>query len=182
MRSELAKVHQLDSLTGVYNRHHFMGMAEHEFELAHTRHTALSLLIMDVDYFKQVNDSHGHQCGEMVLREIVSVCNEVLRSADVLARYGGDEFIVLLPLTIRDGANSISARLCKKMADHVMIWNDIPLQVTFSIGVVEYQADTPNLSALIAAAERALYCAKAAGGNQICSVMANPREESLKRL
>jgi len=181
-RNILLKTHQYDSLTGVYNRHHFMGIAEREFELARRKCTALSLLIMDVDYFRQVNDTYGYQCGEMVLREIIGVCKDVLRSSDVLARYGGDEFIVLLPLTVRDGANAISARLCKKMAEHGMLWKDRSVQITFSVGVVEYQADTTNLSTLIAAAERALYCAKAAGGNQVCSVVANSKEESLKRL
>lgn len=157
-----------DALTGVRNRRWFMEQAALEFERA-TRHgRPLAMVLIDVDHFKRVNDDHGHQAGDRLLVEIAQTCAMTLRRTDLLARFGGEEFIVLLPETGQREA----VRLAERMRQAVQAGlrdpqHPLQVPVTISLGVVAMSAATPTLDALIRATDQALYDAKRAGRDRV---------------
>lgn len=167
-RSRAEQLALTDALTGVRNRRWFMTQAALEFERA-TRHgRALALVLIDVDHFKRVNDEHGHQTGDRLLVEIAQTCAATLRRTDLLARFGGEEFIVLLPET----GQCEAVRLAERMRQAVQAGlrdpqHPLQVPVTISLGVVAMSAATPTLDALIRATDQALYDAKRAGRDRV---------------
>jgi diguanylate cyclase (GGDEF)-like protein len=118
---------------------------------------------MDLDHFKAVNDTHGHQHGDAVLRHVVTRLQTVLRRTDVLARYGGEEFALLLPETSTDDACLLAQRL------HTSLAQGHPLDCRMSMGATAWRGETDSLDAMLSRADAALYRAKAAGRNQTCT-------------
>ena len=158
----LAELAAYDELTGVKNRRRFREDLEMHFALASRKGDPLSLVMLDVDHFKQFNDAFGHPAGDDVLREVAATLREATRGQDVVARYGGEEFVVLLPSTDGEEALVTAERLRGRIAERG--W---PLrEVTASLGVATTGADVADASALTEAADRALYRAKRAGRNQ----------------
>lgn len=169
--AETQRLATTDHLTGLFNRHHFFALAPRELERARRYHHGVALLIIDVDYFKAINDTYGHDAGDAVLRSIAERMRRELRDADILARFGGEEFIALLPETNLTGALRVAERL--RAAIEV---SPVPLQahsvrVTISIGCAALNSISGNdrLETLIQRADRALYRAKAGGRNQVAS-------------
>lgn len=157
-----------DGLTGICNRRHFMDLAGAEFLKAGHEDLPLSVMMVDADHFKTINDRYGHASGDEVLRSIPQVAKDCVRRADVLARYGGEEFVVLLPLTGAGDAAEVAERLRAAVeALHIPATDGAVLRVTVSVGVATRQPQTPSLSALLKAADEALYRAKAAGRNRV---------------
>jgi two-component system, cell cycle response regulator len=157
-----------DSLTDLYNHRHSMELAENEFQRVGRYQESFSILMIDLDHFKQVNDEHGHQAGDGVLREIAQVLRDTLRTVDAVGRYGGEEFVAVLPHTGEDEARLTAERVRKRIAEHVFRVGDRALQVTVSVGVASYPADdVDSASTLVKAADRALYRAKEAGRNRV---------------
>ncbi|WP_294000870.1 GGDEF domain-containing protein [Sphaerotilus sp.] len=157
-----------DSLTGIRNRRCFMQAAALEFERA-TRHARpMAVVLIDVDHFKRVNDRHGHQLGDQVLVEIARSCQSTLRKTDLLARFGGEEFIVLLPETGQREAVRLADRMRMAVsADLRLPDSQRPGAVTISLGAVALSRSTPTLDLLIQAADQALYDAKRAGRDRV---------------
>ena len=122
----------------------------------------MSLVFFDLDYFKQVNDSHGHQAGSRVLAEVGKLLLRTLRSTDVPVRYGGDEFVLLLPETSKDQALEAASRICAEIAEnHFLAEADFgPVRITASIGVATFPDDAQAPEALIARADEAMYLVK----------------------
>lgn len=166
---ELEHLVQIDPLTGVFSRRHFMAMAERELANAARYHSALSVLMLDLDYFKQVNDTYGHQIGDIVLQKLGQIFKGLLREVDTVGRYGGEEFVVLLPKTELVRALEVSERL-RFTVEHCQIdlERGLPLSVTISIGVTTLKSASENIDALLARADMALYDAKRGGRNRIC--------------
>lgn len=158
-----------DDLTESYNRRHFMEVAEIEFLRARRYAVPMSVILIDADHFKRVNDTHGHQCGDMLLREIALACQGTLRGTDVIARFGGEELIVLLPQTDLTGALTMAERIRQRVARLAIQWREQRVEVTVSLGVAALRSDTPTLDALIHEADVALYDAKRSGRNRVCS-------------
>jgi diguanylate cyclase (GGDEF)-like protein len=158
-----------DSLTELYNHRHSMELLDQEFQrVGRYPEGRFSVLMIDIDHFKTVNDTHGHLAGDAVLREAAQVLREALRSVDSVGRYGGEEFIAILPHTPREEAVATADRIRKRVADHRFEIGDIRVAVTVSIGVSGYPsttADGPN--ALVSEADRALYEAKERGRNRV---------------
>lgn len=156
-----------DPLTGLYNRRGFYELAEHEIIRAHRFHRPLSLIIMDVDLLKYVNDHFGHLMGDRVLNSVSAACRSELRQVDIIARYGGDEFIALLPETSLPEALSVAERLRNRVAGiNISAENGELVRVTMTGGVADLlPGDT--LKSLIERADQALYRAKQGGKNQI---------------
>ncbi len=152
----------IDGLTGLYNRRHFMELAEGAF--AHTQRLGqqLVVLMIDVDRFKQINDVHGHAVGDRVLADVAQACREYVRPDDIVGRYGGDEFVVLIPGTVSARAAEIAAQLTGPLA---RVPGDDRMRASFtvSIGIAEC-ADCRDLPSLLARADMAMYEAKRAGG------------------
>ena len=154
-----------DALTGVYNRRYLAERVLGEVEASRRFGEPLSLLLMDIDHFKRVNDTHGHGAGDEVLRVVSRTIGDSLRRSDTLARYGGEEFVVLARGTSLPGATRLAERLRAKVADTTCIV-ERALRVTISIGVAELTAvDTDK--ALLERADAALYDAKDSGRNRV---------------
>jgi two-component system, cell cycle response regulator len=160
-----------DSLTELFNHRHSVELLANEFERVGRYHQdGMSVLMVDIDHFKKINDEHGHLVGDVVLRDVARVMRETLRTVDSVGRYGGEEFMIILPHTPRDEAWRTAERLRRTVADHVFSSSrkGTGLQVTVSVGVASYpseKVDTP--SALIRAADEALYRAKEKGRNRV---------------
>jgi diguanylate cyclase (GGDEF)-like protein len=160
-----------DSLTGVHNRRCFMQASALEFERA-TRHgRPMAIVLIDVDHFKRINDRHGHQSGDQSLIEIAQACQRTLRKTDLLARFGGEEFIVLLPETGQREAVRLAERMRAAVSSEVRLpGSGRPGGVTISLGAVAVSRSTPTLDILIQAADQALYDAKRAGRDRVHTV------------
>ena len=156
-----------DPLTGVFNRRHFFALAEEEFERAGRYGNALTVLMLDIDHFKQVNDRYGHQAGDAVLKGVVGVCVAGLRQCDLIGRYGGEEFVIMLPQTGKSEAAKVAERLQQSIANQLFPSPAGPLHVTVSIGVAQQLADGASLLTLLERADQAMYTAKLAGRNQV---------------
>jgi diguanylate cyclase (GGDEF)-like protein/PAS domain S-box-containing protein len=163
-----------DSLTHVYNRRHFLEMASHEIARSARFQRPVTLLMIDVDHFKRINDTHGHLVGDTVLLDIALKLKANLRQSDILARYGGEEFILLMPETDQVQAWLGAERLRKIIAAATFTSDSGPLSVTVSIGLSCWSANTdpntmtvlPDINDLIGKADQALYRAKHSGRNQ----------------
>jgi diguanylate cyclase len=159
-----------DDLTGVCNRRHFMLVVEREWDRARRYSTTAALLLIDADHFKRVNDVHGHLCGDELLRQIARATTNSLRQADVLARFGGEEFIVFLPHTDPLGALDVAERIRDQVERLTMLWNGTSVSTTVSIGVAPLRPELPSLDWTIHEADTALYAAKAEGRNCVRSL------------
>jgi len=155
----------LDPLTSAFNRRHFLQLVDREWSRAKRYNMDCAMLLMDVDHFKRVNDTHGHLCGDRLLREIARVSGETLRQADVLARFGGEEFAVFLPHTDPLGALDVAERIRERVEQLDFRWEERDVPVSVSLGVASLQYEHLTLDHLIHDADEALYSAKAAGRN-----------------
>ncbi len=166
---ELITLAQIDALTGLANRRHFFALAEQE--LARTRRYGgkLTVLMMDLDHFKDINDNHGHKAGDAVLARIGEVCRAVLRNVDITGRIGGEEFAMVLPETVGPAAIEVAERLREVISlSDIALENGTSLKVTASIGLVELAQDDDQINLLLNQADAALYEAKRTGRNKIC--------------
>ena len=167
-RQRMHELAMTDPLTGLRNRRHFIHWAQRELDLAQRHDLPLALLVVDVDHFKRINDTHGHAVGDQVLVEIGKRCGAALRGTDLLARWGGEEFIALLPNTPAPLALQLGDRL--RAAAAASTHPLMSAAVTVSVGVAGRAAGCAagtTLDALISAADRALYEAKHAGRDRV---------------
>ncbi len=159
---------QRDQLTQAYNRHHFWQLANAEMARVRRYKRPLSIAMLDADHFKAVNDVHGHDVGDLVLRMIVDTCHDSLRKNDVLARYGGEEFVVLLPETPLTGALAVMERVRERIeATSLELENGQRVSITVSIGLAGLSNDREDIDTLLKRADDALYAAKHAGRNRV---------------
>jgi diguanylate cyclase (GGDEF)-like protein/PAS domain S-box-containing protein len=156
-----------DHLTGVANRRTFFERAELEFERWKRAPRPLSLLYVDVDPFKAVNDEHGHAAGDAVLRQVGATLGTLLREVDLVARVGGEEFAMLLPSTGMHGALEVAELLRAEIAAQTTDVEGAPIRVTLSVGVASMEPDVASVDGLLKRADRALYAAKRAGRNRV---------------
>lgn len=168
-QQELERLSQVDALTGLANRRHFMVLAEQELARAIRYGGALSMFMMDIDHFKVVNDTYGHQTGDLVLQQLGNVCREALREIDSVGRIGGEEFAVILPQTDAAQALEVAERLRQAVADTgLALEHGLPLHFTLSIGVTTLTGSGANIDMLLGQADSALYEAKRTGRNRVC--------------
>ena len=159
---------KIDALTGAHNRAAMDEMLEREVDLAHRHQSALSMLIFDLDHFKQINDNYGHSSGDDVLRECVECANQALRSTDTLFRFGGEEFVVLLPGVNATGAALAAERLRSIVEKHVFTSRHSTIPITISVGVASLTVQD-STKTILERADKALYSAKNSGRNQVTS-------------
>ncbi len=171
LNDELKRQSRIDPLTKIANRGFFESCIEEEIQRALRYERPLSLLMMDIDHFKQVNDCHGHQAGDQVLKEVATTVRSTLRRHDAVGRYGGEEFGVLLPETIEANALVVAERCRKSVESTEIRCGEARLRVTVSVGAASLGPGVDSISTLIGRADRALYLAKHAGRNQVKSSM-----------
>lgn len=165
--AELERLATHDELTGIYNRRGFLLQAEHEFKRAQRFDRPLSLLMIDVDQFKHINDTFGHAIGDRVLVEIASRLKSKCREVDILGRIGGDEFAILLVEMGAKGAFEIAKRLRKEVANLPIRIEKVAIEGTISVGVASMSQAPADTDALLRFADRALYDAKRQGRNRV---------------
>ncbi|WP_346795520.1 GGDEF domain-containing protein [Halomonas sp. Bachu 37] len=164
---ELKGLSLQDPLTGLHNRRHFDTVFDHEYRRARQNGSHLSLLVLDVDHFKHVNDHFGHEAGDSVLVEIASMLKQHFRGLDVVCRFGGEEFVALLPSTCVDVAESRADAMLDAMAQKSLIYQGTPLgRITLSCGIATYPDHTEDPKKLLRLADEALYRAKYRGRNR----------------
>ncbi len=166
-KEKLARKARTDSLTGAFNRLALEERLQEEMNRYQRYHTGFSILMLDLDHFKRVNDNFGHQIGDRCLVEIVAKIKSKVRNVDFVARYGGEEFVVITPETDVGGALVIAEklRISVENTDFMVRGGKVPL--TVSVGVSEVKSDDQTAQDVIARADQALYDAKAAGRNQV---------------
>lgn len=157
-----------DALTGLYNHRYLQERIDREIKLADRNNDQVSLILLDLDHLKRINDSHGHRSGDAALCHVAEVMRSSVREVDICARYGGEEFVVILPQCGREDAIDVAERIREAIAS-----KSVPKvgQVTASIGVATYPAAAKNKEELIEMSDRAMYLAKAAGRNRVRTLM-----------
>jgi diguanylate cyclase (GGDEF)-like protein len=167
-----AKLRELafrDGLTGLYNYRYFQELLDREVSRAVRYHLPVGLMLLDIDYFKQVNDTYGHPAGDIVLRNLATLVINTMRNSDITVRYGGEEFAVILPMTELAGCKVFAERLRRRVEEMETIIGDIPIKITISIGLTTYEASMQGIDKLqmMRVADSALYQAKRKGRNRI---------------
>lgn len=170
LKEELRVQATTDVLTGVFNRRCFFEVAEREFSKTRRHNLPLSLIVLDLDHFKQVNDVHGHLVGDEVLAFVARFVEQMLRREDIVARIGGEEFAVLLPNTGHEAALDLAERIRTQLGEQALsgVW-DGAVRITASMGVASQQSEDCAFNKLYMRADVALYQAKHSGRNQVCS-------------
>jgi len=157
---------ETDPLTNTLNRGRFMEVAQRELALAERHCYPTSVVLLDFDGFKLVNETYGHAAGDVVLVQSAELMTSLIRDSDVLARFGGEKFILLLPHTARKGAQSLSERMLRAIAENVVQIGDAELQITTSAGSVTCETSFTPLDVLIPRADDLLYISKQSGRNR----------------
>jgi diguanylate cyclase (GGDEF)-like protein/PAS domain S-box-containing protein len=164
------KLARMDDQTGINNHRFLMQLAEREFNVAMRYRQSFSIMFFDIDYFKQINDTFGHEMGDQVLKMTIRTVCTMLRSTDLIGRYGGDEFVILLPHTSAEDALPLAERIHVSLAAMHLDTENGPLRLTISIGLAQLDHDTSQpdtVEYLLHRADQALYAAKQAGRNCI---------------
>lgn len=170
LEAKLRHMACIDGLTGIANRRHFFELAEQELRRARRDGTPLALCMVDVDLFKQLNDRHGHGVGDLALSLVADCCQSVLRDSDVLGRYGGEEFVIALPLADLDTASAIAERLRESVSALKLPMFDDETPLTVTVGISRIETGESGLGPALQRADKALYAGKARGRN--CVVVA----------
>jgi diguanylate cyclase (GGDEF)-like protein len=164
---ELQELAYYDPLTGLPNRRFFFEHASLIFEEVKRYEKPLSLLVMDIDYFKEINDTYGHDVGDLVLKTFAGLLRGIVRQSDICARFGGEEFVVLLPNTDLEGARVLAERIRTAVAKNPVEYDSIVIIFTVSIGASQYRKGMQSIDELIKEADIALYRAKEGGRNRV---------------
>lgn len=170
-----------DGLTKLFIRRHFMQRMNEEFRRAKRYGREMSLLMLDIDHFKKLNDTYGHQAGDKVLVEVSKIFKHATRATDVCGRYGGEEFCILLPETSTTGAMIIARRLRKEVANEEVMFKRFELNVTVSLGVATFPRDARDPQELIRKADLALYRSKEEGRNRVTPFSLPPEVQEVEK-
>jgi diguanylate cyclase (GGDEF)-like protein len=154
-----------DNLTGLLNYRAFLNRLDVEINRALRTEQSLVIIIADVDKFKRINDTFGHQVGNVALKKIADLISSSVRNIDIVARYGGEEFIIALSNSDKNSTELIAKRIVNNIANNIFIFNNQRVKITVSLGIVEFPSDSDQVQKLIEAADKAMYNAKKHGGN-----------------
>lgn len=164
----LEKMAAIDALTGINNRRHLMSLSEIEMSRSKRNKKPLALLLLDLDHFKRINDTWGHHFGDMVLKKFANTVKANIRDIDILGRYGGEEFIIVLPEIEKIKAMETAQRICRLIAEIPVLFEGQAVKLTASIGVSgTWGLDDPTVESLIQYADKALYTGKNQGRNRV---------------
>ena len=173
----LEELAHIDSMTGLINRRRFFDIATREWNMSSRYGRMLSVLMLDIDHFKAVNDTHGHDIGDEAIRYVATICHESKRGTDTVARIGGEEFALLLPETDLQGARILAERIRSRVAANPLTVNGVTLRLSVSLGVAERIEATSDFNALLKCSDKRLYSAKRAGRNLVVHQELPVREE-----
>jgi len=177
LASDLQMLATTDGLTSLVNRRHFDTLAHMEWLRFQRYGRPLSLLILDVDEFKKINDRFGHDAGDLVLKTIAENCKAAKRETDIVARLGGDEFVILLPETNEAAAETVAERLRKQIQNYSKAFADQDIQLSVSVGIAGATLGMSAFEVLLKRADEALYEVKRTGGNRVMRAPRNIAEK-----
>lgn len=163
LQLQLSTLANTDKLTGAYNRQYFDHRLEEEIDRAKRYKFPLSLIYLDLDHFKRVNDQYGHKTGDSVLIDFSTISQKVIRDSDIFTRFGGEEFIILAQMADSESAMRLYQRLQQAVAEHSF---EMVSHITFSAGIAELDLETDDIESILDRADKALYSAKENGRNQ----------------
>ncbi|GCL53670.1 two-component response regulator [Microcystis aeruginosa NIES-3806] len=167
INSQLEKLVRTDSLTGVNNRREILALGEKEWQRCHRYHRYFSVLVIDIDHFKHINDTFGHVLGDKTLITIAGAIKNCLRQVDSFGRFGGEEFVAILPETNLEDAGTLARRICQVINKLNIEIDRQKVRVTASIGVATFSPQDNNLETVIERADRAMFAAKNQGRNRV---------------
>ncbi len=164
----LRQVADQDPLTKLLNRRSFIVRINHEISRSHRYKNELSYMIIDIDYFKKINDTYGHLTGDAVLKAFAIKISSILRDSDFIARIGGEEFAIALPNTSMNSANKLAERIRKEIEEHIVQHKNKSINITVSIGLSKLILNEKSIEGVFSRADSALYQAKNSGRNKVC--------------
>ena len=182
VRRKLILLAKTDSLTGLLNRAALFNQGQKLVKIAREQQLELSVLLFDIDYFKLINDEFGHPVGDLVLEKIALLVNETMRSRDIFARLGGEEFVAMLPSTDIDQAKAIAVRVMEKIVQYNFSDLGVNSNITLSIGVANIKDTNAEFDDILHAADLAMYQAKAQGRNQMVSYESIAKDQERRQL
>jgi diguanylate cyclase (GGDEF)-like protein len=167
LAEELFRMATTDQLTGALSRRRLFDLGNYEIAKTTRSQDPLTILLLDLDHFKKINDSHGHSVGDDVLRHFAQIASGIIRKTDIFARYGGEEFVILLPNTAAEAGQEIAERLLATLAGTPLCIPPITITVTASVGLAQVQPGDEELEQVLLRADSALYEAKRSGRNRV---------------
>ena len=167
IHDKIYRMATIDVGTGIFNKKHLLESIESEFQFARTTGKDLSVVYFDLDFFKKINDNYGHNAGDYILKESARIVGEGLRKEDIFCRFGGEEFVILLPDAAAKQAYDSAERIRKKMEAHIFEFENHKLKQTVSLGVSQLQPSMKTPAELLDDADRKLYQSKQNGRNQV---------------
>jgi diguanylate cyclase (GGDEF)-like protein len=169
LEDELRAIATIDSLTGVYTRRQLLEFGANELKRFQRSDSSLCILMIDIDHFKKINDTHGHRVGDNVLKYFSDVCKGTIRTTDTIGRIGGEEFVVIMPDTTKDTGHEVAERIRKNVAESTLFRDDSSLafHLTVSIGLYEFTQEDHSFEHALSKADSALYEAKGAGRDHV---------------
>lgn len=170
LHKEVLRMANTDALTDLYNRRGLLELAKREIDRCHRYGRTLSVIMLDIDHFKKVNDTYGHYAGDQVLRILADRCRNQIRLVDILGRYGGEEFVILLPETPLNVAKEVAERIRKSMVNDPVITDQCKIHISVSLGLAAATKETADLTEVLRQADSALYQAKQKGRNRVVAV------------
>lgn len=171
MEDQLIALTRVDGLTGAYSRSYFLGRSEEVLEMMRRYQHPASMMMMDLDHFKKINDNYGHHVGDQALVAFTQACRKEIRESDVLGRLGGEEFGLILPETPLHNAQALAERIRIATSAIVIPYGDINIRFTVSIGLVEIKPDDQSMDSIMQRADMAMYQAKEKGRDQVVTVV-----------
>ena len=177
LRSELERVAVTDPLTGLANRRRLIDAGEGELLRAQRAQSLLCVLMLDIDHFRRINDTHGHDAGDAVIKAVAQACAQTVRALDTLARLDGGRFAIVAPMTDCKGAVELGERLRERVEATAVERGGTGLRATLSVGVAQGTPKSRNFDTLLIAAEQALRRAKRAGRNRVAATIYAAPEE-----
>lgn len=175
-KKELLRVMMYEPLTGLYNRGAFLRLGQAEWERSRSSNRPFSVMLVDIDLFKSINDRFGHALGDAVLVSVANTCKNFGTDTAIVARIGGNEFVILVPETGMDNAHTLAEQLRQRIEQQPVLVGSQSIQVTVSVGVAQATPDIPDLIALLNRADQALWAAKRKGRNRIAVAGSEPLE------
>jgi len=167
MEEELRRLATTDPLTGAFNRRHFLALAEKEIVRTKRHGHALSVLMIDIDHFKKINDTYGHPAGDEAIKATVETVRDQVRTIDIVSRFGGEEFVALLPETTVEGGLTLAERIRQAIEEMPVFWEDSEIRFTVSIGLAALRAGEDSIEKALKRADDGLYQAKEGGRNRV---------------
>jgi diguanylate cyclase (GGDEF)-like protein len=167
LQNKLQEQAHRDPMTNLYNRRYFHEVSSSIFQIVQRDDHHISLIMIDIDNFKRINDTYGHAVGDEVIKKLASLLERNVRKSDIVSRFGGEEFVILLPSTDLKGAQKIASKIREAVEEILIVADESVIRFTISLGLADIRSSDQNIEAILNRADKALYKAKESGKNRV---------------